>query len=116
MGKPKSKNTCKKLIAEKLKGRLGEFRSALQSEKETLSYQRENIVAVTKKFIYRIHLSWGGPEDFFEIEVDPVNGKVESLMYHYLDWMDGAKLPITLDEEFNTVIDMLRKYIEEGKK
>lgn len=37
---------------------------------------------------YRLELSYGGPQDYFEIHL--VDGEITGATYHFLDWGDGA--------------------------
>ena len=60
-----------------------------QSNKEEIELQ-ERVLRITKSIVYRIELSSGGPEDYFEIAVDPETKEVLGGKYHYLNWFDGA--------------------------
>jgi len=56
----------------------------------------------------RYQISWGGPSDEFRIYE---NGEVE---YWYMDWMDGAKLPVV--GPFKEIMQDLVQHIWEGYK
>ena len=42
---------------------------------------------------YRLQLSYGGPSDEFRIYTDGDNA-IEEIEYWYLDWYDGASVPV----------------------
>jgi hypothetical protein len=78
--------TCEQRIDENLKDRLAEIKKG--------QLTGENLLAVTKKEVWTIELSWGGPQDYFEVWVDRMPSgnapEIESISYHFLDWFDGA--------------------------
>lgn len=69
--------TCEERVDDGLKSRLEEIKEAVKDpdneEKEV------NILAVTRKDVYTIELSCGGPQDYFEIERDPETKEIESI-------------------------------------
>lgn len=64
-------------------------------------------LGVSVRKVMRVELSWGGPQDYFEVEIEDgqVAGKVE---YHFLDWFDGAE--ITVDD--SEVEDFMNYFAE----
>jgi len=48
-------------------------------------------LGVSKNLTYRIELSTGGPQDYFELDWDPEGEYWVGGSYHYLDWGDGAR-------------------------
>jgi len=90
--------TCEQRIDDNLENRLEEIKKGQLTE--------ENLLAITKKEIWTIELSWGGPQEYFEVWVDRMPSgnapKIESITYHFLDWFDGAERKLQ-GEEFETV-------------
>ena len=43
---------------------------------------------------YRLQLSWGGPSDEFRIYTIGDTLEVDVIDYHYMDWFDGASIPV----------------------
>jgi hypothetical protein len=97
----KTTQTCGKRIGKELQGRLQEIREALTDEDKAREFD-ERILAIDKKVVYRIELSWGGPGDYFEIEVDPKEHQIVDITYHFLDWFDGSEVTLQ-GEDFNLV-------------
>jgi len=50
----------------------------------------EVLLGVSKKIVYDVELSTGGPADGFEVEVDE-RGNIVDIEYYYSDWYDGAR-------------------------
>ena len=101
----KEKETCEQKIAGELKGRMEDIDRALEladNNKEEaeggLVELQEKVLAITKSIVFRIKLSSGGPEDYFEIKVDPETKKVTGGTYHYLNWFDGAQRNLSNEE------------------
>jgi len=44
---------------------------------------------------YRLQLSWGGPSDEFRIYTIGDTLEVDVIDYHYMDWFDGASIPVS---------------------
>ncbi len=51
-------------------------------------------LSLDKKTVWTWQLSWGGPSDEFEIEVD-AEGDVTEVFYLFKDWFDGARRRVT---------------------
>jgi len=102
---------CEERIDKELKERVEEFKEALKSEDLT-EWLNENALALSKTEIYRLELSWGGTQDYFEFEFDTENKQLIRITYHFLDWFDGAEREIKenteewriLEEIFNNAI------------
>lgn len=91
----KEEPTCKERIANELKDRIKEIKRALKSDKKRQEWD-DQILAVTKTITYKVELSWGGPADFFIVEVDPEgHHPIISITYHFQDWFDGAFRDLT---------------------
>ena len=43
---------------------------------------------------YRLQLSWGGPSDEFRIYTIGDTLEVDVIDYYYMDWFDGASIPV----------------------
>lgn len=102
---------CEEVIDEKLKERIKEFKEALKSE-DPIEWLNENTLGLSKTVIYRLDLSYGGPQDFIEFEYDEEAQQLIRITYYYLDWFDGAKRDIKenteeweiLEEIFNNIM------------
>ena len=46
---------------------------------------------------YRLQLSWGGPSDEFRIYPIGDTLEIDCIDYHYMDWFDGASIPVFED-------------------
>jgi len=46
---------------------------------------------------FRLQLSWGGPSDEFRIYTIGDTLDIDCINYHYMDWFDGASIPIFED-------------------
>jgi hypothetical protein len=46
---------------------------------------------------YRLQLSWGGPSDEFRIYTIGDTLDIDCINYHYMDWFDGASIPVFED-------------------
>ena len=46
---------------------------------------------------YRLQLSWGGPSDEFRIYLIGDTLEIDCIDYHYMDWFDGASIPVFED-------------------
>lgn len=47
-------------------------------------------LGIDKYDLFKIHLSTGGPGDWLEVKVDPSDGYVIGVDYHFNDWFDHA--------------------------
>ena len=116
--------TCEQRIGDHLEGRLEDIRAfALLDDGEGTAKQRrkaadtlgldydadkealreaaiecmgEYPLAVSVKRILKVELSWGGPSDFFECEMD--GREIVDVTYHFQDWFDGAKRALDGDD------------------
>lgn len=46
---------------------------------------------------FRLQLSWGGPSDEFRIYTIGDTLDIDCINYHYMDWFDGASIPVSED-------------------
>ena len=105
MTQVKEKETCEQKIAGELKGRMEDIDRALEladNNKEEaeggLVELQKRVLAISKTIVYRIKLSSGGPQDYFEIVVDSKTKGVIGGTYHYLDWFDNAQRNLSNEE------------------
>lgn len=103
MGATKEK-TCKDRIEAELKDRLADISEATDSEEKREEFDGQ-ILSVDKKIVYRVCLSWGGPADYFDIELDPEGREIVRISYIFQDWFDGAERELA-GQEFDTVASM----------
>jgi hypothetical protein len=89
--------TCEERIGDRLKGRLTEIKAAMEDDNKREEFE-DSILGITKRTVYKIELSWGGPADGFLITVDADSHEIESIEYYFQDWFDGAKRELTGDE------------------
>ncbi|MBO3801791.1 MAG: hypothetical protein JTT12_05685 [Candidatus Brockarchaeota archaeon] len=104
------KETCEKRIDKELKYRIENFKEILKDE-DPLSRINEESLAFSKKVVYTLELSTGGPGDYVEFEYDTDTKRLIGITYYYLDWFDSAKREIkenseewrVLEEVFNLI-------------
>jgi hypothetical protein len=89
---------CKERIDKELKERIEEFKEGLKSE-DPIEWINESALALTKTWLYRLELSYGGPQDYFLFEYDPEAKQLVRITYHFLDWFDGAEREIKENSE-----------------
>ena len=61
--------------------------------------------------MYRVELSYGGPQDYFDVFVSD-DGDIERIEYRFLDWFDGATRVVEGDD-FDALADFARQVIPE---
>jgi len=86
--------SCEERIDDELKGRLEDLKRVLSAE-DPIEELNELALALSKTEVYKLELSWGGPQDYFEFFYDPESKLLIHVVYHFLDWYDGAKRAIT---------------------
>jgi AAA+ ATPase superfamily predicted ATPase len=113
------KRTCEDRIDQELKDRVKEFQEALKSYDENgkitledgeeyedlIDYLNSVALALTKTEVYRLELSYGGPQDYIEFEYDPETKSLTRITYCFLDWFDGAKREIKEGSEAWRVLE-----------
>ncbi len=52
-------------------------------------------LCVMKRTTIIVQMSWGGPSDQFECELDD-EGNIDEVKYRFMDWFDGAERTISL--------------------
>jgi len=115
--------TCEERLPEQLAGRLEDMEKLvgwyqawsqtpyhLRAESAERRLQEYPLnIDVRRKTIVRLELSYGGPQDYFEAEVE--DGQLTDITYHFLDWFDGAERTIRGDEA-STVEEFLRSVMD----
>ena len=119
-------NSCRERIHDQLQGRLEDIPNFVDYDSPDFCQQchdgdecdnehldRYSILSVDKHTYYDVHLSTGGPADFFRVFMHD-NGEVEHIEYHFQDWYDGAVLVLD-GADLSDVEDWIRYqvYIEE---
>ena len=100
----KEHKNCKERIKNKLENRLEDIREALENDEKREEFE-ERILSCDKSISFKICLSWGGPADYFIIEIDPEDHQINSIKYQFQDWFDGAEKYLK-GEEFDLVANM----------
>jgi len=81
-------------LQEHLKGRIAQI-----ADKEGQAQEiANNALAFTKKELYTLELSWGGPADGFKIIIDPNSKDIEDVIYYYSDWFSYDECKLTLEQ------------------
>lgn len=92
----------KKGYAERIEG---EFKDRIQDVKKILKAEDpleslDNLALCLDKYeVYRLELSYGGPQDYLEFEYNPKEKTIQGITYHFLDWFDGATKKVEPDTE-----------------
>jgi len=98
--------SCEARIKKKFRGRIKDFKRILKAHdpiEELNSYS----LCLSEKKIYRLELSWGGPQDYLDFEYDPQAKQLSAIVYYFLDWFDGAKLNVNYGSEEWKVLEEL---------
>ncbi len=67
-------------------------------------------LSVMKRTTIIVQMSWGGPSDQFECEIDD-EGNIEAVKYRFMDWFDGAER--TIDINANPALEsFLRRFVD----
>lgn len=101
---------CSERLPKELEKRLKEIREALEDEEKYDEYF-EGILGISKRIVFTVDLSWGGPADGFIITVDPETREIEEIEYYFHDWFDGATKKLE-GEEFELVSEMFNYLAE----
>jgi len=104
---------CEDIIDEKLKDRLQDIENVLKAD-DVIGAFDELILALSKTVVYKLELSYGGTQDYFEFEYDPVSKQLLEVRYYYLDWYDVAERRITPEhQEFKLFEEFFEACIKE---
>lgn len=111
-----TEQTCEQRIAGQWSGRREDFermQKAIETRDNEDDYTeiQEYPLALSKRVEIRLDLSTGGPADFLTYSVDPEDGSVERITYHFQDWFDGASLALTGDD-FEAAENYLNQLID----
>jgi hypothetical protein len=113
------KRTCEDRIDTELQDRIHEFKQALESYDENgkitledgqeyedlIDYLNSVALCLEKTEVYRLELSYGGPQDYIEFQYDPEAKSLVGITYHFLDWYDGAERKIKEGSEAWKVLE-----------
>jgi hypothetical protein len=114
-----SRQRCEDRIDQELAGRLADIpdlvspnrcRKCAFGEDCEEHLTGANVLSVDKHIYYDIHLSTGGPADFFRVYMSGTVEESEEIIrieYHFQDWYDGAVRQL-YDEDFCDVEDWIR--------
>lgn len=104
-----------KVCAERIEG---EFKDRIQDVKGILKADDplealNNLALCLDKYeVYRLELSYGGPQDYLEFEYNPRDKVLRGITYHFLDWFDGATQKVNPDaEEWQILADLFYQTI-----
>jgi hypothetical protein len=76
-----------------------EFTDSEDFRERAIECLHEYPLAVSVRKVIRVELSWGGPQDYFEADLE--SGEASDVSYHFLDWFDGARMKAgTTAEDF----------------
>jgi len=89
--------TCEERIDANLEALREDLREAATNERFREEFL-EGLLAVSKTLHYEIEFSWGGPQDYLDVEIDPETKEVMDATYHFLDWFDGAERELREDD------------------
>ena len=109
---------CKDRIASHLASRLEDMdNKECETCQEYEDYcedhlRSQGVLSVDRIISYKIHLSTGGPGDWFVVEID--EDGIRDIEYHFHDWFDHAQVDVTGDD-FDIVSNWVysQLYIEE---
>lgn len=69
------------------------YEDDLQSKLDDIPELYEFALGTSMNKQYKIQLSWGGPSDEIIVNADQHNN-ILSMEYRFLDWFDGASIPV----------------------
>mgnify|MGYP005819151861 CR=1 FL=1 len=102
-----TQKTCEERIGERLESRLDNLREIVERIDEEDSHEQEDEareelyqypLSVETRTTKIILLSWGGPSDQLEYDLDE-DGMIGEIRYRFMDWFDGASRVLTGDDE-----------------
>jgi len=67
-------------------------------------------LSVMKRTTIIVQMSWGGPSDQFECEIDD-EGNIDEVKYRFMDWFDGAERTISLSAN-PSLERFLRRFVD----
>ena len=94
--------TCKELVNEKFNQVEQDYKDASEdlfdyANSTALSWDYVEAEDEKNPAYYRLQLSWGGPSDEFRIYTIGDTLDIDCIDYHYMDWFDGASIPVFED-------------------
>ena len=67
-------------------------------------------LSISAKTVVTVQMSWGGPSDEFDVEVDE-DGDIGSITYRFKDWFDGAKRELS-GSRYDSAAAFLAEFVE----
>ena len=106
--------TCEERITEQLAGRLADFNAYRVDDtrdegNDELPPINEYGLEVAEAKVYDVLLSYGGPEDHFQVTVDK-DGDISRIVYIFKDWGDRAER-VLHGPEFDTAAQFFTDYL-----
>lgn len=108
MSNERNEKTCKQLVGQHLKSRMGVIEKLWEAEKDGIEEGVEDLGTFNeyglsfdyvapgtfegqRKGYFRYQISWGGPSDEFRFFANPGDLSCYRIEYWYMDWYDGAR-------------------------
>ena len=115
---------CEERIENEMRDRLEDMAAILRREERACATNNEDRrdsnfeewnnypLSVSKSTLVTVQLSWGGPSDEFEVEIDEER-EVVAIRYRFKDWFDGAMRELQPgSREFETAERFLSYFTE----
>lgn len=68
-------------------------------DEQEAAYEELDPLSIEVRPVVKVLLSWGGPSDWLEIELDSARThSVDRVTYHYADWFDHAEREVSEHE------------------
>ena len=104
-----SKTRCYEVIHQEWRNRLNEFRKLIEGNSDKQQGFFEGILSRDETRLIKFCLSFGGPADYLELEVNNDN-EIIGATYLYQDWFDFARRTI-IDHELKIVKELFEPFI-----
>ena len=96
-------NSCEERILDHLNGRLEDMpedycEDCQEQSCELDHLNSESVLEVSKSVVYKVLLSTGGPADWFNVYIDPIDNEIDRIEYVFQDWFDGAVRTLDSDQ------------------
>lgn len=98
-------------VVNELGATLDKYKDDPSLEETAIQAWDETPIGISVSRVVKIELSWGGPADFFEVEIDE-SGRIDGrITYHFQDWFDGAKKDLE-GADYELAKDFLERFTE----
>jgi len=98
--------TCEERIDGMLERTIKDIRRVLRA-KDKIEALNNYALALSKYELYKLELSWGGPQDYIEFLYDPESKELLKITYYFIDWFDSASRQIKCNSEEWKVLEEL---------